>query len=472
MNRLEALQPLRHRPYRLILTARTVSGLGDWLDLLGVVVLVTFWWELGPGALAAVTVTTAVPWVALAPLAGVWADRLPGKPVLVACDLARGAVVLCYLLAPNLPALLVLVLLKGCVAVLFAPAQQRAVKLTVPADDLLGAVSLNAFVTQSTKIGGPLLGGAMVAAVGPYATFVADAATFLVSALLLSRVRLPRPSAEDGAAAQPGRDRRFRAELGEGFRFIATSRTLLFAVGGMTATVLIVFTFDTLSPLALKELGFGPSEVGLAIGSVGFGAVSGAAVVSQWGKHMAPLLLMGVSQLAAGVLVNGFGGVVTARLDAPPLVWLPLLAGVGAASAGVLVAYPYILQRETSVELLGRVTATAGTIPTAVQLAAPPIGAAIATRYGVGSVFTAGGTGLMVLGVIVMLARPDRVRKPRPVAGETDGPPEPAQAVRTVPEPEVVAHAAPPPGGRGLDARLRSGSGLPGIDHDARSFLW
>ena len=68
--------------------------------------------------------------------------------------------------------------------------------------------------------------------------------------------------------------------------------------------------------------------------------------------------------------------------------------------------YGYVVQVETPPELLGRVFATAGGIQNAVLLLAPPVGAVLAERWGVGVVFTAAGIALALLGLVVFFLRP------------------------------------------------------------------
>ena len=79
-------------------------------------------WEMGPSALAALSIAIAVPWIFVAPFAGVLVDRWPKKRVLIGSDLVRAALVAGLIVAPSLPVLLVLVFLKTSVATFFAPA--------------------------------------------------------------------------------------------------------------------------------------------------------------------------------------------------------------------------------------------------------------------------------------------------------------------------------------------------------------
>ena len=405
MKRIEIAAPLRHRRFRTLFAGQSVSAVGDWLDYLAVIVLVTYTWRYGAGALAALSITMVLPWVALGPVAGVLADRIRDKKrILVGCDLARAGLVLGYLAAPNLPVLLALVFAKSVFGTLFLPAQQTTIRFTVPREDLLSAMSLSVFTNQAAKVAGPALGGLIVASWGADAAFLVDAGTFLASAVLLTTLRLERP-AESGTANAPGGTARkagFRADLAEGLGFIVRTPALVMVIVSMGATIFLVFTFDTLSPLAMRQLGVHESELGLVVAAVGLGAVSGTLVVSQWGRRLNSFVLMGSAQLVAGLLVTNIGASLGMELKGVAAVWAVVGFGLGFSSAGIMIVFPYVLQRETPDELIGRVTATASSIPVVLQLAAPPLGAWLATRYSIGLTFNTAGPALILLGIAVI----------------------------------------------------------------------
>lgn len=402
------LRPLVHRPYRRIFVAATASNLGDWVNYVAVLIVIAFRMRLGAGWLAAYAVALAVPYVLFSPLAGVVVDRVPRRLAMVTCDLGRAVVVLCFVLAHDVWLLLGLVVLRGLFSSVFNPAESAAVKQAVPKDDLLAANSLNSLSTQLTKIVGPSIGGVVVALAGPDPAFYLDAASFCISAAFLAGMRLPAPAAPaPGSHPQKdGRRHRVLAEIAEGFAYIRRSRALTVAIAGMAVTVFMVFTFDTLSPLALRSLGLRASLFGFAVGCIGAGAALGAVAIGQYGRRRQPFLLMGSGNLVAGALVALVGSVVVLRLMPPVLVWLPVALGIGFASSGVIVPYPYVIQSATPESLLGRVMSSAGSVPTALQLCAPPIGAAVATAAGVGVVLLAAGCGLAALGVVICVLRP------------------------------------------------------------------
>ena len=402
MGRIGLLSPLRHRPFRLLFSGQVISDLGDWLNVLAILVLIVYRWHLGAAALAAFTVTMFLPIALIGPISGVWVDRWPRRTTMVVCDLTRAVLVLGLVWAPNLYVLLALVASTSTVSTFFSPARQAAIRSTVPDEDLLAANSLSQLSVQATKVIGPALGGVFVAIGGPHAAFFGDSASFLASAAIL--IRLPRlgvlaPAEQPGAAADSHFWRQFRA----GFVYIFHRRALTIAVSSVAMAAFIIFTFDALGTLALKDLGLGPTLLGLAVGGVGLGTAVGAVAIGQWGRRWHPFKIMGTGDVVAGAMVAIIGAGVIIHANGASAGWIVvwLIAGLGAAA--MIVPYGYVLQRETEPALMGRVAATANGLQTTCQMIAPLIGAAIATWLGVGVVFAASGIGLAALGIVVLL---------------------------------------------------------------------
>ncbi|MBV9789842.1 MAG: MFS transporter, partial [Chloroflexi bacterium] len=317
-------------------------------------------------------------------------------------DLLRAVIVLGLVWAPNFYSVIALVFTKGLVSTFFSPARQSAIRSLVPEEDLLAASSLSQLSVQAAKVLGPAIGGLIVAAASPRVAFAVDSVSYLVSAVFLSRL----PSLPSIASAKPETQSSFRADLREGLVYIVHRRTLAVAVISMAAALFIIFTFDSLAVLALKELGIGESLVGLAVGSIGLGTVLGAVAIGQWGKQLPPFRIMGAGKLLVGTMVAGLGAAVALRVSGTGAIWILLWLAIGWGAAAIIVPYSYILQVETPPELVGRVFATANGVQTVFQLLAPPLGAGIAELLGVGFVFAIGGGALALLGLAVLFIHP------------------------------------------------------------------
>jgi predicted MFS family arabinose efflux permease len=396
--------PLRLREYRLLFSGQVVSNLGDWLDFIALAVLIAYVWEMGPSSLAALSIAIAIPWIFVAPFSGVLVDRWPKKRVLIGSDLLRAVIVAGLIVAPSLPVLLALVALKTTVATFFGPADQATIRILVPESQLHAANALSQLVAQSTKVIGPALGGLLVAITSPRVAFAVDAATFLVSAAILSRMRpIDDPSSRE--REEDDDEGGYWSELREGLTYIAGRRALVLCIAGFGATIFLLFCFDTLSPLAFQQLGVSKALFGLAVAGIGAGGVLGTIAVGRYGGDVNPFALLGGGTAIVGCCVALVGLALVADLGAPPWLWTPVLMVVGIASAGILVASPTIIQRETPPELMGRVSTSASSIPTGLQMFAPIAGAALAEWQSVGFVFATAGGALTILGAAVLAVR-------------------------------------------------------------------
>lgn len=401
--KIALIAPLAHRPFRALFAGKVVSNLGDWLDILALLTLILYRWNLGPLAWGAYLTAFTLPAAIVGPVAGVWVDRLPRRTVMIACDLARAVIVLGLVWAPNLAAVLVLVTLKSTFSAFFNPAEQATIRSTVPHDDLIAANSLNKLSDNGARLLGPGLGGLVLAVGGLRGAFVADSASFLLSALILTR--LPRIASAPAIAHER---RQFWPEFRAGVVHIRRRRALVMAVGSMIAGAFLIRATDTIGVVVLKDLGVTAGQLGLSFTCLGVGYVAGAIVVGQWGHTVSPLLLMGLAGLELGSLMAMMGVAVAQRMSGVGVDYFAAfvsrtLLGVGFATVGV--TYGAIVQRETPSALMGRVSATTEMLTTVVPLVAPFVISALAAWLGVGWAFAIAGGGLMIVGAVIVLGR-------------------------------------------------------------------
>lgn len=176
-----------NRAFRRLFAANAVSQMGDWFN---VVALFSLLLDLtGKGeAVAVVLLARFVPIFFVGPAAGVLADRISRRAILVTTDLLRAALVLCLLFVRTPEqvwiAYAVMIAHAVCTA-FFEPAQQATVPNLVPAEDLVLAGTLENSLWSVTLAVGSSVAGIVLATFGRDAAFVCDAASFLVSAALL-----------------------------------------------------------------------------------------------------------------------------------------------------------------------------------------------------------------------------------------------------------------------------------------------
>src|SRR5829696_4803357 len=274
---------MKIRDFRLLWTGMFVSMAGDGFYYVAIA------WQVydlsnSPASLAGVGIAWSLPQVAIVPLAGVLADRMDRRLLMIAADLIRAAAigtVGVFSITGNLtiPILVGLVVVFGVGQALFHPAFHSIVPEIVPPDLLVRANSVDQFVRPfALMVVGPVIGGQLVEHLGAGWAFVADAGTFLWSAAMVARIRA-RPTRERDPQASAVR------EIVEGFRFVRRTRWLLIT---MLASILSLFAvwgpWETLMPYVVRnDLGGRASDLSFVYLSGGVGAVLVAITLGQRG---------------------------------------------------------------------------------------------------------------------------------------------------------------------------------------------
>ena len=317
-----------------------ISFAGDAVSMVALVVLVV---QItgSASAVGGALVARLLPTLA-SPLAGVLADRLDRRIVLVASDLARAALVLGMVFARDLLVLYVLAFLMGLARTFFNPTIRASFPSVVGEGDLTRA---NAFVNATYSLSimaGPALGGLLVASSGVNTAFVLDAVTYLVSAAFLSRIPLPRPLREGGES--------FLQELRTSLSYLAGARVPLAIVVGAFLTILTInATVPAEVFLARETFDAGDAGYGLLVSVWGGGMILGSALTAILGGRVGLILLYFLSMFAAAIALAGTGLAPSFALA------LGALAVAGASNGIDNVTTDTILQKQVPDALLGRV---------------------------------------------------------------------------------------------------------------------
>jgi MFS family permease len=342
-----ALTLLRTSPgFRRLITARGVSLVGDSLSLVALMLHVAATTGQALAVAALLLVGDFSP-ALLSPISGAISDRFDRRHVMVACELVQAALLVVIAVAvPSLPLLLVLVGLRAWAGQVFQPASRASIPALVSGRDLESANSTLGFGANAAEAIGPLLAAAMVPLLGVRGVLLVDAASFLVSALLLARLpAMPSTSEPDGSPAP-----RLLVQAREGLGYIWSVRPVrIIALGFFTVVAANGIDDVALLVLATETLGAGESAVGLLLGAVGIGLLIGYALLTRAGTRlsMVALLVSGFAVSSVGNLLTGLAWAVAAAFT------VQLLRGIGIAAMDV--ASNTLLQRLVPDRMLGRV---------------------------------------------------------------------------------------------------------------------
>ncbi|GGD37356.1 MFS transporter [Sinisalibacter lacisalsi] len=372
-------------PLRRLLIAQTPADLADWLDFTALAALLAYAWEVEPFVFALLAVAMGLPYMLVGPLAGVIADRLPLRGVMVGANLAKAGATAMFALAQDWPLLLALVFLRGAFDSFFTPARQAAIQALTTPRDRAAMNGLSLGLNQATKIVAPALGGVLLVVLAPGEVFLLNAGVSLLAALLLLRLApIPR---DDTEATTGG----MVAQLVEGWRMAIGRPRLVNALGLMAIGFFAVFLYDSFFAPLTRDFGFSEVQLGLILSAVGAGGVIGALFSGRAGGTR-PFRQVALAMAAAGLLVIAVGLTAALGLGLSFALFLTGSTLVGFTSAATLVPIRTVIQNETPPSHMARMAALSEAVNTLAILSAPFIGAAIAEATTLGYAFVAGGT--------------------------------------------------------------------------------
>ncbi|MFG6201857.1 MFS transporter [Nonomuraea sp. JJY05] len=237
-----------------------------------------------------------VAWIVIGLPAGVLVQRLPMRRVQVGADLARAAAVISIPLAwwldrLSVVQLVVVALVISFANVIFDVANSTFLPSIVSKEQLQSRNSLTSGTHATTQLGGPSVGGLIVQVLGAVPTLLVDAASYLVSALLLRT--LPERRAE-----APDRWPPMRAMIREGWRFVVRHPVMGPCMWAATAANTVCGAQHALYALYLvRELHAEPGLVGLLLAADGVGTLIGVALTNQVTARLGT---------ARAVIISGF----------------------------------------------------------------------------------------------------------------------------------------------------------------------
>jgi MFS family permease len=343
--------------YRRLWLAQIISEIGDYFNNVAVFSLAVE--RTGSGlVVSGVMLARAIPAVAAGALAGVLLDRYDRKRIMVLSDLVRAAIAAAFVLAVEAPRTWPLYALSAALmfaSPFFTSGRSAILPSIASREELHTANSVTQTTSWATIAAGAMLGGLSAAKFGYAWAFWFNAASFLISALLIARIRSPQT---DFRAHRPAPRLGLRPwrEYRQGLRYIGSVPLILavtllhvgWAAGGGAAQILFALFGEQI-------FGRGAAGIGTIWGFAGLGLLAGGALGHLAGKHAAYREYKRV--VAMSYLVHGGAYVAfsLAETYAAALVWIAV-SRVGMAVCSVL-NYSQLL-RHTADAFRGRVFAT------------------------------------------------------------------------------------------------------------------
>lgn len=439
-SRLQAMgRAFADRNYRLFFAGQGVSLVGSWMTRLA-----TGWLVLRLGGadaawlLGLVSFAGLAPTFFLGPLAGVLVDRWNRHTVLVVTQvlsLAQSAALawVAFAAGPGpgtVWAIVGLSVLQGLVNTFDMPARQSLlVQMVARREDLPNAIALNSSLVNGSRLLGPALAGAVIAAVGEAWCFVVDAVSYVAVIVALLAMRLPRTE-------RPRTGASIAKNLVEGVRYAFGFAPIRALLSLLALVSFAAMPYSVLLPVfAADVLGGGPHTLGLLSAASGVGALTGALYLASRRSVLGLGRVIVVATLALGLALIGFSRSGSLWLS----VGLLVLAGAGMMVQ--MAASNTLIQTMVDEDKRGRVMSFFGM---AFQGAAPfgsLLAGGLAGHVGVRTVVTGSGV-LVLLGGLVFATQLPRLRRhARPIYVRLGIVPEMATGVSTAAEVAPITRA-------------------------------
>ncbi|MFT4039656.1 MAG: MFS transporter [Thermomicrobiales bacterium] len=375
--------------------ASAISQVGSQFTLLVFPLLAATTLDASPLAVGALGAVGALPHLLFGFIAGAWVDRLRRRPILIAADLARfllllsvavvafrGELSVAYLVG-------VAFLIESC-TVFFDLAYVAYVPGLVPKDGLVGANSRLEASASASQIVGPAAGGAAVRLLGAPFALLVDAVSYLLSAVLLARIR-----AEEEPPAR-AEDSHLVAEIREGLAFLWANRVLrglalangLVNLGGYTFLAVYILYM-------VRVLHLDPGAIGLVLATGGAGALAGALAASpaqrRWGSApvlVGSLVMFGVSGVTVPMAVLFPAVAVPMIVASEVLQWFAILIfSINAVSVRQTISPPH---------MLGRINGSMRVLNFGLRTVASLLGGFLGSRIGLPATLVVGAFGMLV----------------------------------------------------------------------------
>jgi MFS transporter, DHA3 family, macrolide efflux protein len=399
------------RPVRLLWIAQVVSIFGDFLALFSVLSDVSFRLKATPAQVTLISVAFLIPFALLGPVAGVFVDRWDAKRTMISSDLIRAALALCLVFASGLSQIYAILFALSVVSTFFVPAQTITIRSVTPREGLMAANALMQQGLQIMRIISPAIAGAMVNWVGAKPAYYFDGASFIFSASMIAAIAIKRAAAatDSSSPSESGKLKSILNDLMAGARFIFTHATVSFVMLAMAAGMFALSCFAPLIAIYVRDmLKSTEFQFGVINSLIGVGMIFATQFITRFAKNRSKSLLVVTGLFGMGMAVMvmvSIGHVAVAAIGA---------FGIGFGAIFIIVPTQTLMQQETPVELVGRVSSSFMSVLSVSQLLGLIISGSLTQRMGIRNLFFASAAMLVLFALLGFF----RLPKKAPAAAE------------------------------------------------------
>ncbi|MEZ4671511.1 MAG: MFS transporter [Anaerolineae bacterium] len=301
-----------HPAFRWLWLAQVISLFGDWFNTVALLGLVAQFTDQSGLAASGLLIARSLPPFIVSPIAGVLVDRFDRKKLLIWSDVLRACIGVALFFA-NSPERLWIIyaatVLQFSISAIFEPSRSALVPRLVSAENLVQANALSNITWSVMLAVGALIGGVVTAVFGTSAALLVDAASFVLSAFCISRIRMTKVhAATDETSVKDGGG--FR----DGLRYVRNNpqigAVLLVKFGLSIGSVDTIMNAYATTRYVIGENGSG--SLGLLFGAFGIGSILGPLLMNRFtDKSVASLqrlLVWSFACVSVGWFLIGLSG--------------------------------------------------------------------------------------------------------------------------------------------------------------------
>ena len=414
----------RNRSFRQLWLGQVVSQMGDWFDTIALYTIILRLTGSGRDV-GLLLVARFVPSFFFGPIAGVIADRFSRQRIMIVSDVLRAIVVLGFLFVrrpDQLWIIYVLTVFQLGLSTFFEPAKTAAIPSIVENRELVAANAISSVTWSAMLTLGAAMGGFITSLFGTNAAFILDAASYVLSAVLIGSIRLPKRRKRERQKLSVGRLLGITETI-EGIRYVKDRPRVLalllvkpaWGLGGGILTLLAVFG-ERIFPVGKNAAGgigvlFAARGIGTAVGPIVARRISG-----EGDKRM--LASIGIAFLIGGAFYIAFG-------SSASFIFALIVLGIAHCGGSILWVFSTVLlQRGVVDSFRGRVFAAELALLTLTMAASNYVTGELLDRVGISPRIVTVGIGIFFLlpGIVWFITQRwwDRTERPATVSVRPD----------------------------------------------------
>ena len=414
----------RNRSFRQLWLGQVVSQMGDWFDTIALYTIILRLTGSGRDV-GLLLVARFVPSFFFGPIAGVIADRFSRQRIMIVSDVLRAIVVLGFLFVrrpDQLWIIYVLTVFQLGLSTFFEPAKTAAIPSIVEDRELVAANAISSVTWSAMLTLGAAMGGFITSLFGTNAAFILDAASYVLSAVLIGSIRLPKRRKRERQKLSVGRLLGITETI-EGIRYVKDRPRVLalllvkpaWGLGGGILTLLAVFG-ERIFPVGKNAAGgigvlFAARGIGTAVGPIVARRISG-----EGDKRM--LASIGIAFPIGGAFYIAFG-------SSASFIFALIVLGMAHCGGSILWVFSTVLlQRGVVDSFRGRVFAAELALLTLTMAASNYVTGELLDRVGISPRIVTVGIGIFFLlpGIVWFITQRwwDRTERPATVSVRPD----------------------------------------------------